>query len=80
MTKFKVGDTARCIDTEGWDSVDFALGLHDYDIAYYQPHFPGYPVYMFFCWLVHLFTENDTLALIIPGAVFGSATLVPLFF
>lgn len=65
---------------EGWDSVDFALGLHDYDIAYYQPHFPGYPVYMFFCWLVHLFTENDTLALIIPGAVFGSATLVPLFY
>ena len=27
---------------EGWDSIDFALGLHDYDIAYYQPHFPGY--------------------------------------
>jgi hypothetical protein len=34
---------------EGWDSIDFALGLHDYDIAHYQPHFPGYPVYMFFC-------------------------------
>ena len=45
---------------EGWDSIDFALGLHDYDIAYYQPHFPGYPVYMFLCWLVHLFTDNDT--------------------
>ena len=65
---------------EGWDSIDFALGLHDYDIAYYQPHFPGYPVYMFFCWLVHLFTDSDVLALTIPGAVFGSITLVPLFY
>jgi 4-amino-4-deoxy-L-arabinose transferase-like glycosyltransferase len=65
---------------EGWDSVDFALGLHDYDIAFYQPHFPGYPVYMSFCWLVHLFTDNDILALTIPGAVFGSAALIPLFY
>ena len=65
---------------EGWDSIDFALGLHDYDIAYYQPHFPGYPVYMFLCWLVHQFTDNDILALIIPGAVLGSAVLVPLFY
>jgi hypothetical protein len=64
----------------GWDSIDFALGLRDYDIAYYQPHFPGYPVYMFFCWLVHLFTESDVLALTVPGAVFGSITLVPLFY
>jgi len=65
---------------EGWDSIDFALGLHDYDIAYYQPHFPGYPVYMLFCWLVHLFTDSDVLALTIPGAVLGSITLVPLFY
>ena len=65
---------------EGWDSIDFALGLHDYDIAYYQPHFPGYPVYMSFCWLVHLFTDSDILALTIPGAVFGSAALIPLFY
>lgn len=65
---------------EGWDSIDFALGLHDYDIAYYQPHFPGYPVYMFLCWFIHLFTDNDTVALIIPGAVLGSAVLAPLFY
>jgi len=65
---------------EGWDSIDFALGLHDYDIAYYQPHFPGYPVYMFFCWLVSVFTNNDILSLTIPGAVFGSAVIIPLFY
>ncbi|WP_096896460.1 ArnT family glycosyltransferase [Candidatus Scalindua japonica] len=65
---------------EGWDSIDFALGLHDYDIAYYQPHFPGYPVYMFFCRLVHIFVDNDVIALTVPGAVLGSITLVPFFF
>jgi 4-amino-4-deoxy-L-arabinose transferase-like glycosyltransferase len=65
---------------EGWDSIDFALGLRDYDITYYQPHFPGYPVYMFFCWMVHLSTDNDTLALTMPGAVLGSVALVPLFY
>ena len=65
---------------EGWDCIDFALGLHDYDIAHYQPHFPGYPVYMSFCWLVHLFTDSDVLTLTIPGAVLGSITLVPLFY
>ena len=65
---------------DGWDSIDFALGLHDYDIAYYQPHFPGYPVYMSFCWLVHLFTDSDVFALIVPGVVFGSIMLVPLFY
>lgn len=65
---------------EGWDSIDFALGLHDYDISLYQPHFPGYPVYMFFCWLIHLFTDKDVLALTIPGTVLSSATLVPLYY
>lgn len=31
-----------------WDSVDFALGLKRYDISAYQPHPPGYPIYMLF--------------------------------
>ena len=31
---------------EDIDSINFALGLHDYDPAQHQPHPPGYPVYM----------------------------------
>lgn len=31
---------------EDIDSVNFALGLHDFDVAKHQPHPPGYPVYI----------------------------------
>jgi hypothetical protein len=31
---------------EDIDSINFALGLHDYDVAQHQPHPPGYPVYI----------------------------------
>jgi hypothetical protein len=31
---------------EDIDSINFALGLRDYDIARHQPHPPGYPVYI----------------------------------
>jgi hypothetical protein len=31
---------------EDIDSINFALGLHDFDVARHQPHPPGYPVYI----------------------------------
>jgi hypothetical protein len=31
---------------EDIDSINFALGLRDYDVAEHQPHPPGYPVYI----------------------------------
>lgn len=45
---------------EAWDSIDFALGLRDYDIVYCQPHFPGYPVYMSLCRWLLTETEAET--------------------
>ncbi|MDR4499273.1 MAG: glycosyltransferase family 39 protein [Candidatus Scalindua sp.] len=65
---------------EGWDSIDFAFGLHDFDIHNHQPHFPGYPVYLFFSWLAYTFIQNDTISLTLPGAVFGSVAVVPIFY
>jgi hypothetical protein len=64
---------------EGWDSVDFALALDDYDIKRYQPHFPGYPVYMFLSWLCRLCVRDPVTAVILPGVLLGSLTLVPLY-
>ena len=31
---------------EDLDSINFALGLHDFDVAAHQPHPPGYPVFI----------------------------------
>ena len=35
------------VDTlEDIDSVNFALGIRDFDVAQHRPHPPGYPVYI----------------------------------
>ena len=64
----------------GWDGVDFALALHDYDLTLYQPHFPGYIVYIGLCRIVLLLANNDVQALVLPNVIFGSLTIIPLYF
>lgn len=61
------------------DSIDFALGLRDYDISLHQPHFPGYPVYLFFSWLCLKLLHREVWALMMPGILFGSLTIYPLY-
>ena len=36
-----------------WDSVQFALGVGDFNLWRHQPHPPGYPLYVAFGWLAH---------------------------
>ncbi|MDN3510467.1 MAG: glycosyltransferase family 39 protein [Candidatus Jettenia sp.] len=60
------------------DSIDFALGLHDYDISRLQPHFPGYPVYLFTSWLFFKLFHHDVWALVMPGVLCSSLTIYPL--
>ncbi len=36
-----------------WDSVQFALGVGDFDLWKHQPHPPGYPLYIAAGWLAH---------------------------
>lgn len=64
----------------GWDSVDFALGVREYDILKYQPHFPGYPVYMFFAKLVFLVFNNEVYSLMLTSVFFGGLTIVPFYY
>ncbi|MFQ5847030.1 MAG: ArnT family glycosyltransferase [Candidatus Methylomirabilales bacterium] len=62
-----------------WDAVDFALAIHWYSLAEFQPHFPGYPV---FVWIVRgawRIFEDDLRALTLTSACFGGLTLVPLY-
>jgi len=60
------------------DSIDFALGLRDYDLSLFQPHFPGYPVYIFISRFFSKLFHNDVWALSLPGVLFGSFTIFPL--
>jgi hypothetical protein len=64
---------------EDWDSVDFALALQSYNIKTYQPHFPGYPVYIFFSWLCNRLLRDPVTSVILPGAILGALTIIPLY-
>ncbi|MFO0793004.1 MAG: glycosyltransferase family 39 protein [Candidatus Brocadiaceae bacterium] len=68
--------TGRYLDC--YDSIDFAFGLHDYDLSLLQPHFPGYPVYLFISRLFFPWFNNDVPSLGAPGVLFGSLTVYPL--
>lgn len=61
---------------DDWDSVQFALGIHDFDIAAHQPHPPGYPAYIFIADLFYIFIRNDTLTLTFISALFGALSVV----
>jgi hypothetical protein len=37
---------------QGWDEVGFLRAVERFDLAAFQPHFPGYPVYVALCKLV----------------------------
>src|SRR3989339_2020939 len=63
-----------------WDSVNFAFGLSKgYDILHDQPHFPGYPVYMFVSWVFYKMAGSGIQALIFSGVLFSSFALFPLY-
>ena len=67
------------------DSINFALGVRDFDVAHHQPHPPGYPLYIglaklstaVFEWMQ--VTGPEARGLAFWGAVGGTA-LVPLLF
>ncbi|MEQ1757753.1 MAG: hypothetical protein ABL986_05500 [Vicinamibacterales bacterium] len=69
---------------EDIDSINFALGLHQFDILLHQPHPPGYPVYIALgrasLWLLSALTSlsavrADTLALALWSAVGGAVAV-----
>ena len=54
---------------EDADSLRFALGILDYDVVKYQPHFPGYPVYCFLVKIFYSFTNSLAISFSIVGGV-----------
>src|SRR5687768_9411437 len=70
---------------EDVDSVNFALGVRDFDVAQHQPHPPGYPVFIALAKASTRLTQMAGLAHPAPRAlailsVVAGAALVPLLF
>ncbi|MFQ5911688.1 MAG: glycosyltransferase family 39 protein [Nitrospinota bacterium] len=64
---------------EGWDSVDFALALDHYSLSEQQPHFPGYPVYIWIARTLRPLFTGEASALAATSALFGGLALLPFF-
>lgn len=63
-----------------WDEVDFALAMRDYDVVADQPHFPGYPVFIWLCYLARTVTHDDIRALTLTSAISGGLATLPLYY
>lgn len=62
---------------EDIDSVNFALGVRDFDPALHRPHPPGYPIFVGLAKLARLVLDEPR-ALAIWGALFGGLSILPL--
>ena len=60
---------------DDWDSVNFALGLRDYNLVANRPHPPGFPVYIFLGKLFNVLIRNEVLSLTLLSAVSGVLAL-----
>ncbi|HMB80295.1 MAG TPA: hypothetical protein VKI43_09530, partial [Vicinamibacterales bacterium] len=64
------------------DSINFALGIHRFDVALHQPHPPGYPVFMLLAKAMYAIVpaEASALALIsVAGGALGVLAIAKLF-
>jgi hypothetical protein len=63
---------------EDLDSVNFALGIRDFDVANHQPHPPGYPLFMLAAKMLHLVVESEAHVLSLLNILAGAAGIVAL--
>jgi len=51
-----------------FDSANYALGVaRFYNVAFHQPHPPGYPLYVAFAWVINLLSHDANRALVLEG-------------
>ncbi|MGE0448234.1 MAG: hypothetical protein AB7Q29_01480 [Vicinamibacterales bacterium] len=70
------------LSLEDLDSINFALGIRDYDVALHQPHPPGYPVFIGLAKALHAAGLHEVTSLALLGALAGAcgvAACVALF-
>src|SRR5262249_30776899 len=56
-----------------FDSANYALAVRDfYNVAFHQPHPPGYPLYVFVAWAINIVVGDANRALILEGVVWSA--------
>jgi hypothetical protein len=59
-----------------FDSANYALGVRDfYNVAFHQPHPPGYPLYVFFARGLDLLTNDANRALVLEGLLWSAVAV-----
>jgi hypothetical protein len=79
LTTFALYLGTRSYWLDEWDSVQFALGLDNFNLWNHQPHPPGYPVYIFAGKLLVALGMSPVGALVLIGCLSGAA-LIALWF
>jgi hypothetical protein len=60
-----------------FDSANYALAIRDfYNVAFHQPHPPGYPLYVFFGKLIDLAVHDANRALIVEGIIWSAVAVL----
>jgi hypothetical protein len=62
-----------------WDAVQFALALHEFDVAKHQPHPPGYLLYVALGRLLNASLGNPTLAYVALAMLFSAGSTFVLY-
>lgn len=65
---------------EDIDSVNFDLGVHDYNPVRHQPHPPGFPVYIFLARLIHPWFDSHAAGLAFVSSLLSALSVIPLYF
>jgi 4-amino-4-deoxy-L-arabinose transferase-like glycosyltransferase len=64
---------------DDWDSVQFALGVREYNVQKHQPHPPGYPIYILFGKIFNLFLGDERLSLTLMSSFFGALSVFTIY-
>ncbi len=70
----------QAISYDDWDSIQFALGIKDFDLALHQPHSPGYPIYIFLLKIINRFIQNPLRSMTLLSAISGAVGVFLFYF
>ncbi len=62
-----------------WDSAQLALGIQHFDLNSYQPHPPGYPLFLFLGWLFSFIFRDINFSLIFINALVSTLSALLIY-